>query len=167
MRPTFISILFMFLFSSLVNATSVKHKELSELVGDADHVIIAKVVKVDMIDKNGDEIVDPEARTGPGSPNLLRLHVEVSKNGILKTNAETELKNLTIPLWQMWHYVLGHWKEAESMTFIFLLKGGKYVKVYPQHFRRPESDLTKIRELLLKAQNKSLKIDSAEKRLTN
>lgn len=55
-----------FLFLSLVvfafvnaEATTIAPRELAELVEESDHIIIATVTKVDMIDKNGKELTKP------------------------------------------------------------------------------------------------------------
>ncbi len=142
--------------TSFVGATSVSDIELSELVKTSDHIIIGQIIKVDMIDEDGRQITDPEARTGPGGPNEIRLHIEVVENGIVKTTGDKELAKLTIPLWKMWHYSLGSWKGVEMETAIFMLKGEKYERAYPGHFLRDESDLPEIKRLLseLKTQNK-------------
>jgi hypothetical protein len=62
---------------NLANATQIQHKELNELVKVADHIIGGKIIKVDMIDKDGKDIADEEARTGPGLNNTIRLHLKV------------------------------------------------------------------------------------------
>ena len=88
-----------FFLTLSIHATQIAPKTLIELMKDTDHVIIAKVTKVDMIDKDGKEVKNLDARTGPGETNEIRLHIKVVKNKILKTNAHTLPEALIIPLW--------------------------------------------------------------------
>jgi len=149
MERTVLTVCVVFLPVLAAHATQVPHKELSELLADADHVLVGKVVKVDMVDRNGKQLRSREARTGPVLRNQLRLHVEIVKDGILKTNGDKEIKELIIPLWQAWHYRLGQWRDlAEGKTFIFLLKGKNYQRVYPGLFLRQMSDREEIERLL-------------------
>jgi len=50
----------------LAGATSVPPRSLTNLVADADHVIIGKVTLVDMVDHKGNQVTNLAARTGPG-----------------------------------------------------------------------------------------------------
>jgi hypothetical protein len=139
----------------VVGATQVLQKSLKELVNDSDHVVIGKVFKVDMVDGAGKEVSDLEARTGPGLETQIRLHVSVEKDGWLRTSKTNPPTSLTIPLWQMWHYSLGHIKEAtEGQTSIFLLSGENYRTVYPAGFQRPISEKRKILSLWKKKQRR-------------
>lgn len=134
---------------NVVNATQVNPKELRELVKDADHIIGGKVIKVDMVDENGNFITDEKARTGPGSTNTIRLHLRVDKKLILKTTKETTPDIIVVNLWQMWHFTLGHIKENElNKDRIFLLKGNNYEEVYPMAFLRDISEKEEILKLL-------------------
>jgi len=143
------TILSILLVATTAFATQIPPRELSELIADADHVIVGKVIDVDMIDENGNQVKDREGRTGPGSENEIRLHVKIENEGILKTNIKKPITKLIIPLWQRWHNTLGHEKDtSEGTTYIFLLKGNNYEQVYPGSFKRPLSDRTKIKNLL-------------------
>lgn len=59
------------------NATSIPHKPLDEIVADSDHILLARIVKVDMVNRWGSQVADRKARTGPGLDNRLRLHLQV------------------------------------------------------------------------------------------
>ncbi len=126
------------------NATQVKPRELSKLVSESDHIIIAKVTKVQMVDENENEVTDPEGRTGPGLENEIRLHVTITKDGILKTTKDNPPEKLVIPLWKWWHFTLGNRKELEGKTLIFLLKGEDFQSVYPMLFIRQLSEKREI-----------------------
>lgn len=119
-----------------VSATSIAPKTLSELVADADHVVIAKVVKVDAIDEQGQQVTGKAARTGPGSKIMIRLHLEVAGDGTLYSTGKPKPK-LVVPLWNAWHASLKHKRsDLQGKTFIFLLKGEDYQIVYPAAFMR-------------------------------
>jgi hypothetical protein len=149
MRRIFLGFVFGLIGAFVAQATSIEPKSLKELVRDADHVVLGKVVKVEMIDKDGKEITDLRARTGPGLKTQIRLHVEAGKDGWLRTAKTNPPANVIIPLWQMWHYSLGHIKEAaEGEIGIFLLSGDNYLPVYPTGFHRPISEKSKILALL-------------------
>src|SRR5690606_21293673 len=77
------------LASGLAMATSVPPKPLAEMVREADHVVVATVTVVDMVDGKGRPVVDRDARTGPGLDNQIRFHLAVSE--VLRTD------NLQLP----------------------------------------------------------------------
>lgn len=139
---------FLVLCPGLVLATSIPPKELTELVADSDHILIGKVIKVDMIDGQDRQVTGKEARTGPGLDNLIRLHVQVEADGYLRSNRPKVAQTLVIPLWSAWHYSLDRWKEEQGKSFLFLLKGPEYEKVYPALFMRSLDERAKIEKLL-------------------
>lgn len=63
----------------LTTATSVAPKPLEEMVQEANHVVVATVVRVDMVDHAGWAVLEPEANTGPGLRNRLRFHLAVEE----------------------------------------------------------------------------------------
>jgi hypothetical protein len=149
------------LVASTAHSTQVRPKKLSELVAGADHVVIGKVVKVDMIDMDGKQVKSRKGRTGPGLLNQLRLHIKIPKDGVLRTTGEKPV-NLVIPLWSAWHYTLGQWQDlAEGKKFIFLLKGEDYQRVYPGLFIRPITEKAKIEKMLRNKRTKN-KPDSSD-----
>ncbi len=94
-------------------ATSVEPKPLEEMVAEADQIVRAKVVAVEMVD-------------GKGRP-LIR-----------------------VPLWTMWHYTLGHIREATlGSESLFLLKGERHAPVYPMDFQRPLEERAQIQSLMV------------------
>jgi hypothetical protein len=52
---------------------------LSDLACGADHVLVGRVIGVDMIDGKGRQISDQKATTGPGLKNQIRLAVAVDE----------------------------------------------------------------------------------------
>lgn len=145
---TFLFISLLALAFGCVEATTVDRKDVRELLAESDHILIATVTKVDMIDSNGKELTDPESRTGPGIQNTLRLHLHVNENGVLKTNKQPIPKTIIIELWQEFNFSLGQWKSEEGKEMIFLLKGDKYTWVYPAGFMLPMSARGAIEQLI-------------------
>lgn len=130
-------------------ATQIDNKPLDELVAMAEHIIIGHVASVDMIDTNEKVIDDDTAMTGPGSGNTIRLHIDVAS--VLKTNAKTVPKRITISLWRIWQYSLGQVKAGSlGQDEIYLLKGIDFHPVYPGLFRRGLNEEELIDVLVLK-----------------
>ena len=141
----------MFLLACLlplgVFATSVPVKPLADLVKDSDHVVVAAVVKVDMIDGAGKEIKDRDAMTGPGLDNQIRLHLEIRE--VLFSSAPRPPKQVMVRLWQAWHFTLGGMQDdVMGNTSVFLLKGNDFNPVYPAGFERPLPEREEIEKLL-------------------
>ena len=157
-----IPIAILFIFGAVgASATSIKKKDLPELVTETEHVILATIEKVDMIDSSGNEIKDPKART-MAEGYQIRLYLKVEEDGILSTTNDKKIERIVVPLWEMWHYSLEQWKAYETSSHIFLLKGKRYERVYPYYFIRNLSEKEEIMRLLqdAKAQNNKLKSDA-------
>jgi len=111
------------LLAAQSQATQIPFRDLTNLVFDADHILIATVEKVDMVDAKGNQVTNDSARTGPGSENKLRLHVTLTSKGLITSQAGKIPDTIVIPLWQEWHDTLSNRKkESEGKIFIFLLK---------------------------------------------
>lgn len=108
-----------------------------ELADQSDHVFVAHVIGVDMIDGKGRVIKDDDAMTGPSFENVIRLKVQIDE--VLVTNAKEPPKELYIPLDPFMHYRLGEVKKAhagENPKFLLLLAGAKFAPPKPGVFRR-------------------------------
>lgn len=128
-------------------ATSVVPKPLEEMVREADHVVVAKIVSVDMVDGRGRPVTDRDARTGPGLPNQMRFNLEVQE--VLFARGKPPSRMLRVPLWQAWHYPLGAMQDKlTGATGIFLLRGDAYEPVYPAGFQRALEEKAEILRLL-------------------
>ncbi|MBI2373709.1 MAG: hypothetical protein HYV07_06885 [Deltaproteobacteria bacterium] len=115
-------------------STSIEPRPLSELVAEADYIFVGTVTAVDMVDGDGNQVTDPDARTGPGLPNQLRLHVRVDPTSVLRSDGDLPTE-VVVPLWQMWHMRLSMSREInEGKTSIFLLVGDNFEPVYPACF---------------------------------
>jgi hypothetical protein len=128
-------------------ATRVTPKGLEELVASADHILVARIDKVDMVDLKGKELL--EGRTGPGHTNTIRFHLTIEKGGVLKSAGDPVPDQVLLRLWPEWHYTLATLrKQFQGQTYIFLLKGPDYQWVYPAGFNRPLSEKADIERLL-------------------
>ncbi|TAA06979.1 hypothetical protein EA658_19735 [Pseudoxanthomonas winnipegensis] len=116
------------------DATSIVHLPLSEILAKSDHVIVGRVVEVDMIDGQGRPVTDFEAPTRPGLSNVIRYRVHVED--VLQTNAARVPAVLVIPEWSAWHNTLGHAKaSATGERFVFLLSGADFHPTNAAQFR--------------------------------
>lgn len=132
---------------SVALATSVVPKPLEEMVREADHVVVAKIVSVDLVDGRGRPLTDRDSGTGPGLPNQMRLNLEVQE--VLFARTKPPSRMLRVPLWQMWHYSLGTMQDKlTGATGIFLLKGDVYEPVYPAGFQRALAERAEVVRLL-------------------
>lgn len=134
-------------FATAASATSVPQMPLEDVVRLADHVVVANVVRVDMVDGRGRAVTDPQARTGPGLKNQIRFHLRVKQ--VLFSRAGAVPPTLTVPLWTMWHYQLGDMQEVVSEEdSVFLLKGDGYEPAYRNGFQRSLDEREQIEQLL-------------------
>lgn len=102
-------------------STSIEPMPLEALLAKTDHVVLATVTAVDMVDAEGEPVTDPQARTGPGSRNLIRYHLQVDRV-VTSTSAKVPA-TLVVPEWQMWHYSLGQMQRSMAHTqYVFLLR---------------------------------------------
>lgn len=131
-------------------ATSIESKRLEDLVLESDHVMVATVVKVDMVDGAGKAVEDVNAMTGPGLDTEIRLHLEVKE--VLFSESRQPPKRIMVRLWKAWNFQLGDIQNNSSGTSIFLLKGEEYDPVYPAQF---EQSLGKKEEILSLINKKS------------
>ncbi len=121
---------------------------LEEMATDADHVLIGRVTGVDMIDGAGNQVSDPEARTGPGLNNQIRLRIVVDV--VIATNARHVPDEVFVPLASHLHYSLGQIQEAhaqESEQRLILLKGERFEGIKPGVFMRAVDDTSEVMRL--------------------
>lgn len=147
-RMKFLLLCVCLMASGLVHATSVELLPLDGILRKSDHVVLATVVKVDMVGRRGRQVTDPKARTGPGLHNTIRLHLAVQD--VLYTRNPDLPATLVVPLWSAWHYTLGSISDpALGTEGIFLLKGGDVLPAYPSYFQRALDEREEIERLLL------------------
>lgn len=114
---------------------------LGEMALNADHVLVGRITGVDMVNGAGEQVSDPEARTGPGLKNQIRLRIAVDE--VLVTTSQSVPKVLHVPLAQHLHYSLGQIRAVhaeDSEPLLILLKGPKFEGIKPGVFMRPLQD---------------------------
>ncbi|WP_368564769.1 hypothetical protein [Pseudoxanthomonas sp. UTMC 1351] len=132
---------------SLALTTTIAPTPLEEKVRKADHVVVAKVASVDMVDGQGQPVTDRAARTGPGLTNQIWLNLEVQE--VLFAQTKPPPRTLRVPLWRMWHHELGMMQDyVTGTTRIFLLKGDAYEPVLPADFQAGLEDRAEVVRLL-------------------
>jgi len=157
----YIVILFTILFPFHAYSSMPLEVSLKELVENSDHLLAGHVVGVDMINEQGEEITDADARTGPGSKNTIRLLIKVDEVIISTSSSVPDL--LKVPLDPFMHYSLGQIKEAhnsEGEKFLLLLKGSGFQPPFAGIFGRDLSEKEEIIRLI--KSNKSKHSDLGE-----
>lgn len=118
---------------------------LEEMAAGADHVLVGRVTGVDMVNGRGRQVKNPEARTGPGLKNVIRLRIAVDE--VVTTNAKDVPRVLHVPLASHLHYSLGQIQDAhaeESEQRLILLTGPRFEGIKPGVFMRPLEDLEEV-----------------------
>ncbi|MBK0024826.1 hypothetical protein IAE57_01500 [Stenotrophomonas sp. S48] len=127
-------------------ATSLAPKPLQEMVAEADQIVRATVVAVELVDGRGRPLTDPGAPTGPGVSNEIRLVLQVQD--VLRSSRKVP-GTIRVPLWTMWHDSLGRARGAYLHSEgLFLLKGERHAPVYPMDFQRPLEERARIKALM-------------------
>jgi hypothetical protein len=129
-----------------------------DLIQKTDHVLIGRVVGVDMVDGNGKQIYDLKAKTGPKSPNSIRLIFVVDE--VIETNSKSVPTKLFVPLDSFMHFSFGQINEdypEVTEQRLLLLSGDEFQPPVAGHFQRNIQDKDYYLELF--KTNKSLKQD--------
>lgn len=125
------------LSSMAANASTPVQIPDGQLIKNTDHLLVAHVVDVDMVDEKGREITDLKAKAGPSLTNIIRLIIEVDE--VLLTNAPVVPKRLKIPLDPFMQYNLGQIKAAHAgkqPPILLMLKGANFLPPFPGVFTR-------------------------------
>lgn len=131
------------------SATSMEPKSLDQMVAASDHIVVATIRAVDVVNARGAPVLSPDARTGPGESNQMRLQLEISE--VLSPRDGAVPVAVTVPLWKMWHYRLGTMQnELVGARGIFLLVGPQHAPVYPIGFQRSLEERQAILALIRK-----------------
>jgi hypothetical protein len=128
------------------------------LIKKTDHVLIGRLVGVDMIDGNGKQIYDLKAKTGPKSQNNIRLIFAIDE--VLETNSKSVPTKLFVPLDSFMHFSFGQIKEdypEVTEQRLLLLSGNEFQPPVAGHFQRNLLDKEYYLELF--KTNKSFKQD--------
>lgn len=140
--------LLVFLFAVPAMATLPLTATLEEMALGADHILVARVTGVDMVDADGKQVIDRTAMTGPGLTNTIRLKVSVNK--VLVSNARPVPKQLMVPLDPLMHFSLGQIQDAhkgDRLVRLLLLKGRQFEPIKPGVFFRPIAEKDEVLRL--------------------
>jgi hypothetical protein len=96
--------------STAAGASLPLQASLGDLACGADHIFVGRVVGVEMVDGRGRQVRDPDARTGPGLKNTIRLKVEVVE--VIESTLAKPPTHLDVPLDPAMHFSLGQIREA-------------------------------------------------------
>jgi hypothetical protein len=139
MRRFFAAILVLLPFTAMAGFPF--EATLQEMAASADHILVGRVTGVDMINGSGGLVHDPDARTGPGLRNKIRLRIAVDE--VLTSDSTNVPKLLYVPLASHLHYTLGQIQDAHAETSeprLILLKGASFEAIKPGLFMRPLED---------------------------
>ena len=143
-----IALILMSLQFTLAFATVPLQVSMLKVVKASDHVLSVTIINVDMVNDKGEVVEDPNAMTGPGLSNTIRLICKVLE--VHRTNAANVPEIIKIPLDQMMHYSLGQIKKHhinESPPMIVVLKGESFDPAYAGVFGYPMYELESILKL--------------------
>jgi hypothetical protein len=147
MKPHLLAAAVLLTLATSLFATSYAPISLPDLIKSSEYIFAGNVVNVRMTDKNGKEVTDPEARTGPGLENTIYLDVVVDHSLILKSHNSKIPKEISIPLDQMRHLPLGEsQKFFKEKTFFFLDK--EFHPTHPGNFQAPLEDQKKLESII-------------------
>ena len=121
---------------------------LEELACGADHIFTARVVEVDMVDKQGEIVAQPDAMTGPGLGNTIRLKLEVVK--MHDSDRKETPASVRVPLDNFMHYSLSSVREAHAdrtEEYLVFLQGYNYLPVIEGRFLWDIQDLEKAMKI--------------------
>ncbi len=135
-------------FSSSLFASMPLQKSMLQIVNGSNHVLSVNIIGVDMIDEEGNQITDPNAKTGPGLKNQIRLISKVTK--VHHTNSKKVPDEIRVPLDSFMHYSLGQiskYYKDRTVPALFVLKGKDYHPVFAGLFQFPQHELETIMAL--------------------
>ncbi|MNN08369.1 hypothetical protein D3C81_1212220 [compost metagenome] len=133
--------------ASPASATSVAPRPLQALVAEAEEIVVAKVLEVEMVDGAGRPVTGVKALTGPGLDNQIHLVLQV--NEVMRPENGGLPGTLRVPLWSMWHDSLAAARDREmGREWIFLLKRDRHQPVYPIDFQWPLQERGRIQALM-------------------
>ena len=110
---------------------------LEQLACSADHILMGRVVAVDMIDAQGRDIPDASQGTGPGTKNKIRLHLEIEE--VIVSTSKVPPRLLKVPLDPFMHYSLGQIRQAHSQRsdpLLVILRSENFEPIVPGAFLR-------------------------------
>lgn len=127
-------------------ATSVRDRPIAELVKDADHIILAKVVGITVVKLSEKEYKETGFLFGHNS--RIQFEVEVVEGGVFKTTGGRRLERLLLIDWDGYHPPLEGFKKLYlGKSEFFFLRNSHPNRVLPNCQRR-FSDKAEIQKAL-------------------
>jgi hypothetical protein len=119
---------------------------LEELACRADHVLVGRVVGVELVNRKGRVLKN--GMTGPSLDNTIRLVIAVDE--VLESNAAEVPESLKVPLDPFMHYSVEQVRRAhagDTRAYLVLLAGAKFQPVVPGHGLRGISERETVMSL--------------------
>jgi hypothetical protein len=129
----------------LAAATPFREKPLKDLVAESDHILIATITRVDMVDNQG------KGQSAPELASTIRLHLTVHKDGVLKTDDKNVPGKLVVSLCPLWDSSIGQLTKEQGNKYIFLFNRDIHQSmcpVYPLGFFQELSKQREIEQLI-------------------
>jgi hypothetical protein len=142
------TLLVLSLITFLAKATLPVKVSDEELINKSDHILVARIVGVEMIDSDGNQILDPNAMIGPGSSNVISLVYEIDE--VVISNAHEVPDILRVPLDRSIRYSFGQIQELQleiSEPRLLLLSGHNFQPPFRGVFQRDLEQKDKFMEL--------------------
>ena len=139
------SIIFMCLLTTkAAYSTTYPMISLDSLVEKSNHIFVAKIVRIEVIDRNGKQITAPDAST---SRNTIKYHLKVDLNNILKTSLDKLPKEITVSNSNKYHGSVSRLQKFIGTARIFLLSS-QFSPVYTADWIKPISEKETIFNLI-------------------
>jgi hypothetical protein len=110
-----------FTLSHAAFATKIAPTDTRTLVKKADYILIGEVVIAEIVDEKGTPLIGDNARTYPGSGNILRYYVRVDRDHVIKGKKANIPEYIFVRAWPMWQITLEYSRKMEGKKYIFLL----------------------------------------------
>jgi hypothetical protein len=117
-HPVKIAIILLLGLSIGTSANTYLKRPLSEIVAEADHVFVAKIIKVEQVTVESDY---------PGKNTRIQITANVTRGGILKSTGGGAFHSVVLTYFDSYHPPLEDWrKRYEGTAQIFLIRGPNY-----------------------------------------
>jgi hypothetical protein len=153
----FYFLIFLFMSMPFAHSTTYANIPLSELVQRSEHIIIATVKEVEVIDRNGNVLRDPNGRT---RGNTVRFYLVLRENGVIKTSLDVFPKEIVVDEQTKLITTVSMVRSAVGEKIICLLVGKNFSPVSNIGWARNLSEEDMIIKFATKKPNKQRNSDS-------
>jgi hypothetical protein len=152
MKKIFLAAVGLIAVAPTLLATTSAPMTLPELVKISEYILGGDVVNVRMTDQGGKEILELNARTGPGLENTLHLDVMVDQKLILKSRSSQIPTEISIPLAPLQPMSLGQAQKYLREKSFFLLDK-TFQPAHPDGFQLPVTEQRKLESIIRRVGN--------------